>query len=282
MHHTESLAPAEKQPLIEDTGEKVPENLPREPGVFERDGVLYCVYLQAQVVGEGVLHVVKFEALLRHMLDGSTPHDLFDQVFENGTAHELTRQVLRAVMEGFKQGIRLPISCNIYAHELTDEFVTHIEVLRDELSDCGIDPNLLGFEVLEKEDIQDEHIPILHKLHTLGAHLSMDDYGTGHADISTLRKILEAGVQVTVKLDRSLTLGGTVLQVMRDLKNEFGESLSIVAEGAQRTWEVEALLERGGVSIQSHATGGEASPLSHWIPPEVDRSKDTSLFPKKR
>ncbi len=78
---------------------------------------------------------------------------------------------------------------NLSGLSLQDERV--LDEIRDELSETGVPPNKIGFEVTETAAVQDLEQArwFLQELGSIGCRLSLDDFGTGVASYSYLKAL---------------------------------------------------------------------------------------------
>ena len=160
------------------------------------------------------------------------------------------------------EGHVVPVSINIGP----DGFVgpESVDLIEVALTQYGVDPQLLTVEVTEEEAdlLSDEITSRLVGLSHLGVRLSLDDFGTGHASLSRLKRWHFD----EVKIDRSF-----VANVCHDPTDReiviFSVSLAhaldmaVVAEGVSDEWAV-ALLATAGVDC------GQGFHLGRPAPPD--------------
>jgi|GEM_PF-4358067 len=229
--------------------EHAPDSVPHDASVFLFKDMPLRVCVQSKVDHAGT--VVGLEALTRTVNNASVPGDFFRNAEENGTIHELTTEVLRAVCEEVAHidpDDAVPISVNVSPTELTHQFLDTIQAV---LTDTGADPALLELEITEGHPIHAKQASILKELCDMNFHIALDDFGTGHATAAALQKLKEAGVRVqTVKLDQELVRNGTAPAVAEQLLNE---GYRVVAEGIETLDDCEKLPER--CILQGYITG---------------------------
>ncbi len=93
----------------------------------------------------------------------------------------------------------LKIAVNLSRKELSDKNL--VQVIKENLSLCQIDPKILEFEITESTLLQNNHLAKenIERLRELGCSFSIDDYGTGFSSLSNLREFkLDK-----IKIDRS-------------------------------------------------------------------------------
>jgi diguanylate cyclase (GGDEF)-like protein len=190
--------------------------------------------------------VVGMEALARwvHPTRGMLPPDEFIPLAENtGLIGELTFEVLRQALSQARswhqQGMRLGVSVNLSARQLTDlDLPRAVEAL---LSEFGLAPTVLTLEVTESTIMADPSrtLSVLRLLAELGICLSIDDFGTGYSSLSYLKRV-EAH---ELKIDKSFIMGmshnsndAVIVRSTIELGHNLG--LRMVAEGVEdaETW----------------------------------------------
>lgn len=163
----------------------------------------------------------------------------------------------------------LVMSINVSASEFNaPDFVTRIAT---GLQQHGIAPHLLELEVTERMALLDidKMIQVLEQLNLLGVRTALDDFGTGYSSLSYLTRLPIN----TLKIDRSFvkTLPGSeksqgVVQLIAGLGHMMG--MEIIAEGVERTEELEHIRNAGCEVIQGYLFGKpqsaeEISKLTH-------------------
>jgi diguanylate cyclase (GGDEF)-like protein len=193
--------------------------------------------------------VVGVECLARweHPTHGPVAPEDFVAVAEHtGVLGRLTEVVLtnglRRARDWADAGQPLPVAVNLSPRTLVDPaFPNRVAEL---LAEHRVSPELLTLEITERgmlDDI-DRPLPILHRLADQGVRLAVDDFGTGYASLSYLRR-----VPVTeVKIDKSFVQGMAtdtddlaIVRAVVDLGRHF--SLDVVAEGVESELTLELL-----------------------------------------
>ena len=228
--------------------------------IIERD-------VESAVTGEGIFGwfqpqicaktgaVTGFEALARwiHPTEGMIPPSEFLPVLQRrGMLRLLQDRMLREALDGFEawQGLTdHPPSAglNLTPEDLLDP--TLPDRIMWELDRRGIDPGFLTIEILEmvvaksREDIISQNI---RRLAEMGCQVDLDDFGTGHASISTLQQFPVH----RLKIDRSFITGlqnnqkkQNMVAAILTMADQLG--LDTLAEGVE-TPEEEACLIRLG------------------------------------
>ena len=211
------------------------------------------------------------EALVRwnHPEEGVlSPWQFFEVAHSAGLLGEITETMITKSIEQLviwrRMGLVMPrISINFTANDLRrPDFVDRLLLRVDA---AGLVPEDICVELLESAMIEDEDDPVtqtLTRLSELGFPIELDDFGTGHAAISTLHLVKLNGI----KIDRSfitrlherpeqqhLTRG--ILRISRAL------NISTLAEGVESDEERSLLIELGCEMIQGFAI---AHPMSAY------------------
>ena len=202
------------------------------------------------------LRPMAIEALVRwqHPERGLLPASAFVPFAENaGILGEIDRWVLdeacrvgarlatngrgRAGGDGVQVNVNLSPS-RLHAHTIVDQ-------VNEALDRYDLPPNRLTLEITEGAVLQEaqEAEEQLHRLKGLGVRLALDDFGTGYSSLSYIRRF---PVDV-VKIDRVFVDGlsrdqGTKALVEAIVKLGHGLSLDVVAEGIERTSQVDDLM----------------------------------------
>jgi EAL domain-containing protein (putative c-di-GMP-specific phosphodiesterase class I) len=205
------------------------------------------------VVSLGECTVVGVEALARweHPELGLLLPDEFVPVFEaTGQIAELTSfvldEALAAARRWLDRGMRLSVAVNVSVGNLgSPAFPDEVAAL---LATHGVPAELLTLELTESgvSSEREAALPVLRRLHALGCHLAVDDFGTGQSSLAHLRRLPVD----QVKIDKSFVLGmGTeygdvaVVRAIVEMGHTLG--LTVVAEGVEQAAVRAALAEMG-------------------------------------
>ncbi len=200
--------------------------------------------------------VKSVEALVRwqHPTLGLIPPDQFIPLAEQtGLIEPLTHWVVETAIEQCRHwldgGRELRVAVNLSMRNLRDTNLP--DTIESLLAQYRVPPHLLCCEITESAVMGDaEHtIQVLNCLFALGVRIAIDDYGTGYASLSYLKRLLanelkidRAFVQhVTTDQSDQAIVGSTV-----NMAHNLG--MLVVAEGVedQATWD---LLETLGCDI---------------------------------
>ena len=146
---------------------------------------------------------------------------------------------------------RLMVGVNVPPAQLAAaDFVPRVAAA---ISRHSLAPRQLVIEITETSLIADtEHARrVIEGLHSLGAQISLDDFGVGYSSLARLHALRID----SVKIDKSFLDGidadpqqasfvGAILSLGRSL------GLPVIAEGIERATQVEELRRRGGALVQ--------------------------------
>ncbi|WP_319534149.1 EAL domain-containing protein [uncultured Vibrio sp.] len=203
------------------------------------------------------------EALLRwrHPVLGDVSNEALIRMAEqNGLIFEVGLFVLRTAVAKAKQWSELTddfkIAVNVSPIQLQNvNFADQIEHL---LEAFHLPAQFVELEVTESALIADETIAVttLNKLHQLGVTLSLDDFGTGFASFSYLKKypfdtikIDKSFVQQMEKSDNDRAIIRSIIHIAKKL------DLQVVVEGVESTNQEKFLIEEGCDIVQGFLYG---------------------------
>lgn len=193
------------------------------------------------------------EALVRwrHPNRGDLPPDAFIPALEElGRIADLTLHVMtRALRDQHaldRAGHPIDVAVNLSANLLDDAaFLSALEQL---IAEERATPSRLTLEVTETMALldSDRALAALNRLHGLGVHISIDDYGTGQSTLSYLKRLPAREVKVdksfVLELDRSRSDQAMVRSTVA-LAHELG--FEVVAEGIENEASLELLASYG-------------------------------------
>lgn len=236
----------------------------------------FTPYYQPQInslTGE----VIGFEALIRweHPEEGLIPaFDFLTAAERAGLMDQLDQIVMDracfAAAQIAKLGGVIPtVSINMSMAQLRDS-ETATRLLEYTLT-YGIKPENLRIELLESTLLDERSSVIVENVHRLIAHgfaVELDDFGTGHAAIATLRKF----AVYRIKIDRSLVkdihldpelrvITGAIISLAAQL------GVKVLAEGIETSDEQDAIHALGCHCAQGylHARPMPLADLKKWI-----------------
>ena len=224
-------------------------------------GELRVMYQPIWALASG--RIVGFEALVRwdHPTHGAMqPADFIPIAEETGLILPLGEWVLRQAAQRLAHWNTkvvaddpIWVSVNVAARQLTHPGL--VEIVKNAIAETGIEASRLKLEITESMIMADAVAAVgaLEQLKTLGIHLLMDDFGTGHASLSYLHRLPIS----TIKIDRyfvgridsnseCLEIVRTILSLSRSL------SMDVVAEGVENGAQREVLQSLGCEYVQGY------------------------------
>jgi len=217
------------------------------------------------------------EALVRwnHPTLGFVPPLHFISLAEkNGVIAPLGEWVMRAACAQLKawqdQGFTsLKMSINLSSKQFLDKNI--LQTIDNIIDETKVKPEDIEFELTESEAFQDEVIPMLRQLKSLGFGLSIDDFGTGYSGLSNL-KLFTIDV---LKIDKSFINDvGTNIHSRAIVSNIINLAkklqVTVLAEGVETREQLDFLIEQGCDLIQGY-----------YFRPPVDTDVFTKLLQEK-
>ncbi len=133
-----------------------------------------------------------------------------------------------------------------------------VQLVKSVLGESGLDPSRLELEVTEGMLLQDTG-PVretMFALRNLGVSLTLDDFGTGHAGLSYLRRFPFQKFKIDRSFVRNLGRAreaDTIVEEMLLLAKRL--DLRVVAEGVELESQLERLSQLGCTYVQGYLTG---------------------------
>lgn len=185
--------------------------------------------------------IIGVEALVRwqHPEKGCMAPDLFIPMAEQtGLIHPLTYWVLNEAIaqasRWHQQGLKLSVAVNLAVHNLLDAQI--VDVIAKSLQDWEVEPPWLILEITESSLMAD---PVraqktLQKIHAMGIHLSIDDFGTGHSSLAYLNDLPVDELKIDQSFVCNMATDKTQAMIVRStigLAHNLG--LTTTAEGVE-------------------------------------------------
>jgi diguanylate cyclase (GGDEF)-like protein/PAS domain S-box-containing protein len=208
--------------------------------------------------------IIGVEALIRwrHPQRGLVPPGQFIAIAEERglivpigrwVLHEACRQA-RAWQDAGLAPMRIAI--NVSSAELrAPDFVSGV---RSELSETGLDPEFLEFELTETVLVEDSRsvAAVLKELKDIGVLLALDNFGTGCASLSHLKRFPIDSLKIDQSFVRGLTTDAGDAAIVAAVIG-MGKNLHrrVVAEGVETREQLEILREYGCPQAQGYYFG---------------------------
>lgn len=220
------------------------------------------------------LQITAAEVLLRwrHPLKGLVGPDKFIPLAERyGMIQAIGRWVIeqacQQAMVWRQQGLRMRIAVNISGQQMRqDDFVQHLEAV---LAKTNTPAARFTCEITESVALEDTSATLqtFDRLRVLGVHVSIDDFGTGHSSLASLRKLPAAELKIdrafVTDLERSehaQFIANTIVQMAHAL------DMRVVAEGVETRQQRDLLVDMGCDELQGYlfAKPMPANELGVW------------------
>ena len=249
-------------------------------------GQLQLVY-QPKVDAQS-LQITAAEALLRwqHPERGTISPTVFIPLAERhgligGIGRWVFEEACRQAAAWREQGLRMRVAVNISGHELRQDGL--VEHLQATLRRHGIPPARMTVEITESVAMEDTaHTrAAFERLREAGLHVSIDDFGTGHSSLGTLRRLPAAELKIDrafvvdlAQSKRARSIVQAVVQMARTLE------LRVVAEGVETEAQRDVLVELGCDELQGFlfAKPMSATALALWARDDDREGGDRADF----
>ena len=222
----------------------------------------FVLHYQPQVrLGDGAL--VGAEALLRwnHPTRGLLAPGQFLEALEAGPAAGAVGdwavdEACRQAATWREAGLPLRMGVNLFAAQLREGNLAR--TVRDALALWNLPPGALELELTETIALQHDGVMLttLRALHEGGVGLSLDDFGTGFASLSTLKRFPLSRLKIDRSFVSSLetdTDDAAIVEAVLALGRALG--LEVVAEGIETAMQQAFLLARGCDEGQGYLYG---------------------------
>ena len=221
------------------------------------------------------MQVTAVEALLRwqHPQRGMVSPAVFVPLAErHGLIDALGRWVLteacRQAADWRTQGLRMRVAVNLSGQQLRHEdFVPWLE---RELRQHSIPPGRFTVEITESVAMEDTEATreAFERLRRAGLHVSIDDFGTGHSSLASLRQLPAAELKIDRAFVTDLPSDSNAMAIARAIV-QMAQSLGlrVVAEGVETEGQRDALVALGCHELQGYlfARPMSAQALSMWV-----------------
>jgi len=237
------------------------------------------------------LQVTAVEALLRwkHPTMGMVSPVRFIPIAEkHGLIEPLGNWVLEAALDQAalwrKAGLRMRVAINVSGFQMRqDDFARRLET---GLRSHGLQPNRFTCEITESVAMEDTQVTrrAFARLGKIGVHVSIDDFGTGHSSLATLRRLPAQ----ELKIDRAFIVdmvqdhdARAIVEAVLTMARTLG--LRVVAEGVETPAQRDLLVQLGCDELQGYlfAKPMSARAIALWAmdaPASLAQTFRPSLF----
>ncbi len=237
------------------------------------------------------LQVTAVEALLRwkHPHLGMVSPARFIPIAEkHGLIEAIGNWVLEAALEQAavwrKAGMRMRVAINVSGFQMRqDDFAKRLQT---GLRAHGLQPNRFTCEITESVAMEDTQVTrsAFERLREIGVHVSIDDFGTGHSSLATLRRLPAQ----ELKIDRAFVAdmatdadAKAIVAAVLTMAHQLG--LRVVAEGVETPAQRDLLVQMGCDELQGYlfAKPMSARAIALWAmdaPTSLAQTFSPSLF----
>jgi diguanylate cyclase (GGDEF)-like protein len=233
-------------------------------GAIERSELR--VHYQPKVALNGTSRLVGFEALVRweHPERGLiAPSEFMPLAETTGLVLPIGEYVLEQALHELTQWRTskpdVTLSINLSARQLEDAGLA--SALAHALDVSGNDPGAVCLEISESSLMGDLDVarPMLHRLKATGITLAIDDYGTGHTSLSSLKRLPVDAIKIHESFVGELGTDpeqASVVNAIVELAHALG--FGTVAEGVETAVQLEQLRRVGCDGAQGFLFGRPA------------------------
>lgn len=249
-------------------------------GALERQE--FQLYYQPKIDARS-LQVTSAEALIRwrHPKRGLVGPDKFIPLAERyGMMQSIGRWVIEQACQQAQtwreQGLSMRIAVNISGQQLRrDDFAEHLHSV---LVQTGTPAARFTCEITESVALENTAATMqtFEKLRAMGVHVSIDDFGTGHSSLATLRKLPAA----ELKIDRAFVIDLETSEHAQFIANSVVRmahalDMRVVAEGVETRSQRDLLVQMGCDELQGYlfAKPMRAKELGVWAAREHDKAE---------
>ena len=164
-------------------------------------------------------------------------------------------------------GLRMRIAVNISGHQLRREDL--VDQIEASLRRHQIPPGRLTCEITESVAMEDTAVTrqAFERLRRAGLHVSIDDFGTGHSSLASLRRLPAAELKIDRAFVTDLASGEQAASIVRAVvQMAHSLQLRVVAEGVETEAQRDQLVSLGCDELQGYlfAKPMSATALALW------------------
>ena len=184
-----------------------------------------------------------------------SPSDFVPVAEETGLIVEIGAAVLR---EACRQAARWPDRLTVAVNLSPSQFAAPDlpGMVREALRDSGLDPSRLEIEVTESLPLGEDALATLHAIRDLGVRIAMDDFGTGYASLSYLRRFPFDKIKIDQSFVRDMATRPDCIKIVGAMAS-LGASLGMIttAEGVETAEQFAELQAAGCDQVQGYHFG---------------------------
>jgi EAL domain-containing protein (putative c-di-GMP-specific phosphodiesterase class I) len=195
--------------------------------------------------------IIGVEALIRwhHHDRGFVPPDKFIPLIEpteymRHVVEWQTLKLCKMAAEWRDMGYYIPVAINVPARQILHRGFTNMVVSAMDQAGLDLESGLIEIEITERSTIDASIINVVEKLRRVHIPVSLDDFGTGHANLSALQHIPFSKIKIDRSFVRDINNGGfAIVEFIVALGNRM--EIEVVAEGVETSHQVEMLKRMG-------------------------------------
>jgi len=184
--------------------------------------------------------IIGVEALVRwyHPEDGIIPpNDFIPLAEDTGLIAEIGEWVLRKACEqnmtwhdlGYSH---LRVEVNFSARQFQSQDVSRL--IKDVLNETRMTAGCLDVEITETTAMEDQSIEILNELSAMGIGTSIDDFGTGHSSLGSLKRFPIKALKIDKSFIQEVTMDPDIEAIVRAIiAMAHTLKMKVVAEGVE-------------------------------------------------
>ena len=227
----------------------------------------------------GAAHEIDLEVLCRLRGDDGhliAPIDFLEVANQAGLATQLDRQIIAAVFAWYKRrpdALEATRKCSINLASATLSDPDFVAFVRNLVRDSGLSPQRFCFEITESNAIDDveRSRAIVQELRTEGFRVSIDDFGTGFATYSYLKRYQVDEIKIDGTFVTALGENNIDIEIVKSIVR-VAKMLNVktVAEFVA-TDELRAQVQQLGVDFVQGYAIGMPQPIAGMYPPPDER-----------
>jgi len=213
-----------------------------------KENQFYLVYQPMYYLKDA--RIAQVEALIRwkHPDKGILYPDKFIELAEqSGTIVNIDQWVIESAckqLKDWKDNNKKLLTISVNLSAKTFETAQFIPNLVKMIKKYDIDPNLLQFELTERELVRDveDSIRKLNELRNMGIHLAIDDFGSGYSSLNYMVRLPVDSVKIDKSFIQNINLSKEAKSIVATIINLCKTlNFKVIAEGIESEYELEYL-----------------------------------------
>jgi diguanylate cyclase (GGDEF)-like protein len=199
-----------------------------------------------------------FEALLRwkNKKYGDIDADRFVPLLEEtGLIYSVGEWVVSHVIDFIDENHIKDINFSINLSALQCHDLTLVNFVRNKISQSGVDPSQVEFEITESLLIKDfdKTKLFLDELHSIGCTIALDDFGTGYTSMNYLARLPIDIIKIDKTLVHNIDVNNNLRSIVKAIVTmSDGLGIRNIFEGVETMAELATIKKMGGEIIQGY------------------------------